>query len=394
MDTLTGARFLAAFMVFLFHIATLSVFAPESWLGGSLPLLTRTAGAIGVSFFFVLSGFVLTWSVRPGDTYLGFLRRRLVKIFPNHLVTYAMAMLLFAATSTGPVTALLNALLLQSWAPDVDVFLSVNGPSWSLSCELLFYLAFPVLLPVVSRISADRLWLCAGAVVLVIAALPTAAHLLLPAEPTFGEVFDGTILEGQSVPRLWSLYIFPPSRLLDFGLGMLMARIVLSGRWIRLPVTAAALLTAGGYLLGTVTPMTYTVDAATIVPLALLIAALAVAERGDGVAAPRGGVHRRTVSGWLGHPVMRRLGELSFAFYLVHELVLILLRAGVGFDRHLSTTGGLLLALCGLLLSVGLAYLLHTFVELPAVRRWGRFRRVLPPTAGPAGDDARPRPAR
>lgn len=395
LDALTGARFVAAFLVFLFHIATLSLFVPESWLARALPLLTKTAGAVGVSFFFVLSGFVLTWSARPNDTYRGFLRRRLVKIYPNHLVTFAVAMLIFAAAATPPGVSLLNAMLLHAWVPDVEVFLSVNGPSWSLACEVVFYLMFPLLLPVVRRIPAGRLWHWAGAVVLVVVAMPTVARLL-PAEPAFDGVFDGTVLAGESIPRMWFLYIFPPTRLLDFVLGMLMARIVLSGRWINLSTPAAVLLAAGGYLLGMVTPMPYTIDAATVVPLALLIAALAVADqrnaatdqRGTADGQPDGGARRGGDLG-LGHPVMRRLGELSFAFYLVHEIVLILLRASVGFDRYLSTVNGLLVALLGLAVSLGLAHLLHTFVELPAVRRWGRVRPATPAVpAARTGADA------
>jgi peptidoglycan/LPS O-acetylase OafA/YrhL len=45
------------------------------------------ASATGVSFFFVLSGFVLTWSARPDDIATGFWRRRIARIYPVHLVT-------------------------------------------------------------------------------------------------------------------------------------------------------------------------------------------------------------------------------------------------------------------------------------------------------------------
>jgi peptidoglycan/LPS O-acetylase OafA/YrhL len=54
-------------------------------------------------------------------------------------------MLLYAAAATPPVIGLANLLLAQAWVPDPNVFLSVNGPSWSLSCELMFYLLFPLL---------------------------------------------------------------------------------------------------------------------------------------------------------------------------------------------------------------------------------------------------------
>lgn len=118
LDSLTGARGVAAGVVFLSHIATGGVFAAGSSVQDVLATATKTAGTIGVSFFFLLSGFVLTWSARPTDTYGGFLRRRLVKIYPNHVVTFCLALVLLAAAVTPPGTAVLNLLLLQSWSSD------------------------------------------------------------------------------------------------------------------------------------------------------------------------------------------------------------------------------------------------------------------------------------
>src|SRR5688572_27893642 len=79
LDALTGLRFIAAFMVFVFHAALLFVFAD---INVSLFLMdiAGTAGHVGVSFFFILSGFVLTWSMKKGDTAPKFWRRRFFKI--------------------------------------------------------------------------------------------------------------------------------------------------------------------------------------------------------------------------------------------------------------------------------------------------------------------------
>ncbi|ATE54594.1 acyltransferase family protein [Actinosynnema pretiosum] len=362
LDALTGARFPAALAVFAFHVATAGFFDPDSGIPAALTAATRSAGTIGVSFFFVLSGFVLTWSARPGDTWGRFARRRLVKVYPNHLVTFAVAMALFAAAGTPPATALANLLLLHAWVPDPEVFLSVNGPSWSLSCELLFYLLFPLLLRLTGRIAPHRLGRWVGGVAVVVALLPLAATHLLPAEPRFGAGLEGTALHGEPVVGMWFLYAFPPVRLLDFLLGVLVARAVLSGRWRGPGVGLAGLLVLAAYLLGLVTPMLVTVDALTALPLALLVAALAARER-----AGRAGA--------LGGRLPRWLGEVSFAFYLVHQIALVLVRVALGADRRLGWAQGLSGVLAALALSLAAAALLHRFVEKPAVRRFSTARR-------------------
>nr|WP_269112548.1 MULTISPECIES: acyltransferase [unclassified Streptomyces]AIE54244.1 PauY24 [Streptomyces sp. YN86] len=366
LDSLTGMRFVAAGMVFLSHIATGGTFASGSETAQALHTVTKTASTVGVSFFFLLSGFVLTWSARPGDTYGGFLRRRLVKIYPNHLFTFCLAMVLFAAAATPPGTAVLHLLLLQAWSSDPSVYLGVNGVSWSLSCELLFYALFPLLLPLVRRIRAARLWWWAGGVAAAVMLLPVVAQLL-PATPAIPAT--GAALDGVSFDRLWFLYIFPLSRLLDFALGMLMARIVLSGRWIRLSAGRSALLALAGYVLGIFTPMVFTIDAVTVVPLALLVASLAHADdAGSGTP--------------MANRPMLRLGEASFAFYLVHGIVLTYLRELIGHERELTPAQGVLFALSALAVSLVLALAMHRWIESPAVRRWGRVRPVPPPASG------------
>ena len=66
LPSLTGLRWVGAMLVFGFHVATLGVLAdpaPREFLGGLFRL-----GLSGVQFFFILSGFVLVWSARVGDS--------------------------------------------------------------------------------------------------------------------------------------------------------------------------------------------------------------------------------------------------------------------------------------------------------------------------------------
>src|SRR5689334_25372956 len=106
LPSLTGLRFVAALLVFVHHSSHLMVFS-DTAITEAYGQLARNAASIGVSFFFVLSGFVLTWSVQPGDTAPRFLRRRFFKIFPNHVVVYVVALLLLLASAVpiDPVVA-------------------------------------------------------------------------------------------------------------------------------------------------------------------------------------------------------------------------------------------------------------------------------------------------
>lgn len=171
-----GARFLAAFMVFGFHAMLENLFVSPS-AQSRFATVFRYGGLVGVGFFFVLSGFVLTWSMRPSDTPRAFWRRRLGKIFPNHLVTLMVAfgLLTAAGVAVARQQFVLNALLLQAWSPQLSVSTSFNSVAWSLSCEALFYLWFPWWMHYLERIRPQRLWGWAYAVMAAILLVPLVA---------------------------------------------------------------------------------------------------------------------------------------------------------------------------------------------------------------------------
>ncbi|EHR51978.1 putative acyltransferase [Saccharomonospora marina XMU15] len=354
LPTLTGMRFLAALLVFVFHAATVFDY-PDGETAADVGWLTGKLAFLGVSFFFVLSGFVLTWSVRSGDTAARFWRRRACKIYPNHLVTFLLAVALLLALHK-PVTGWWqNLLLIHAWFPDQAIFNSANVVSWSLACEAVFYLLFPLLHRWLVRIPCSTLWWWACGSVVAVLCMPLLAQALVPA--TGGDPTQ----PGSSLSQVWFLYIFPPVCLLQFVLGMVMARIVLSGRWIGLPLPLAAVLLLGGYALALVVPYNFGVNATTIVPVALVIAAGAVADvRGTAT------LLRGRVAVWL--------GEVSFAFYLVHYLVLLHGRELAGIQGSGDVVVELAVLTGAMALSLCLAWLLYVGVERPFMRRWSRPR--------------------
>ena len=114
LPSLTGLRWLAAFMVWGFHLKFVISSSNESL---TVFFQAVSNGGMGVSFFFVLSGFVLVWSYRPGDTSRAFLQRRFAKIYPNF--AFALICSLIVLAVTGVVidgwSVLANVLLINSW---------------------------------------------------------------------------------------------------------------------------------------------------------------------------------------------------------------------------------------------------------------------------------------
>lgn len=129
LDSLTGMRFLAAAAVFGFHLSLHPQLLGDTQLARAYITLLANAGWFGVTFFFVLSGFVLAWSARPSDTYREFVGRRLVKIYPNHLVTFVIAFGLFGLAGASVWEATANLTLLHAWIPRDTSFFSINHPS-------------------------------------------------------------------------------------------------------------------------------------------------------------------------------------------------------------------------------------------------------------------------
>ena len=133
-DSLTSLRFFAAALVMAGHAGN----APWSPTGPVTLLEPRN----GVTFFYVLSGFILAYAYGAMDPRRGardFLVARVARIWPMHLAMLLVAAFVFTppALAGGQPLEILkfvaNALLLQAWVPSQDWYYSYNAVSWSLS---------------------------------------------------------------------------------------------------------------------------------------------------------------------------------------------------------------------------------------------------------------------
>ncbi|GAA4594175.1 acyltransferase [Planotetraspora phitsanulokensis] len=352
LDSLTGLRWFAAFAVFGFHLYHSPVRTTDTAFETGLRILFGP-GSVGVPFFFVLSGLVLTWSARPGDGPVAFWRRRAARIVPNHVVTWIAVLVVLAVAGRPPAPgpALSGLFLTQAWIPIEAYHFGGNAPAWSLSCEVAFYAAFPVLLPLLRRVPGDRLWVLAAALV--------GGTWLVPL----------LSLPMSSVVGLWFVWVFPGTQVLQFALGTTLALMIREGRWRGPGVLVSSALLLAAYLTQPFVWEQWQRVAWMTGPLALLIAAVASA---DAVGRPS----------WLKSPVLILLGEVSFAFYLVHQPV-------IRFGAHLlvgerSPLPTLIMAAVAMLgVSIVLAWLLYRLVERPLERRLRGRARTAPAVSAP-----------
>jgi peptidoglycan/LPS O-acetylase OafA/YrhL len=278
------------------------------------PLLDRLLHGMGsgVSFFFVLSGFVLVYAydspvgVRSIRSYLV---ARFARVYPVYILGLAaaagpaMLYLRFpghlSASRILVVPGVLGLFLLQAWVPPVANLL--NNPAWSLSAEAFFYAVFPLLLvPRVKEFLGNHRVAILVPILLAGSAPLLALHLYHP----HAELAE--IGSSEFAIRNWA-YFWPLLRIPEFILGVVVGLEFLKPRRRRIPVWCAPVALAGVGLLMCTTPDGYQVflHNSLLAPLfGVVIYGLATSE---------GRASRILSTTWF---VL--LGESSYALYILH----------------------------------------------------------------------------
>ncbi len=144
LDALTGLRCFAAINIVIFHFGDPQTFGPLA------PVVD--AGYLSVSFFIMLSGFVLAYNYagRARDGKLDrvrFWKARFTRLYPVYIVALALGFqtLIAERNSHTPgdykLGIVLTPLLLQGWFPAIATFW--NTPAWTMSAEAAYYGMFP-----------------------------------------------------------------------------------------------------------------------------------------------------------------------------------------------------------------------------------------------------------
>jgi len=312
---LTSLRFVAAMMIVAFH-APLYKF-PWDWTAAIPPSFLH-----GVSFFFILSGFILThvYSARPRVSYGSFMKARIARLWPVHILTLILLVLFVrpdSITFDGPgflskwVVLGFNVLLLHAAVPLLAYAFSWNGVSWSISTEMFFYAAFPFLLQ-----NIERTWhvkLAAAAVI--------AAGIFLVASalgvPLYGEINELSVMS--------LTYANPLVRGFEFCLGM--AAWVLWNRYVRHAALSAMTWSAIEVAVIGITISwvfyTYPLALAKMHPSGMR---LFIERSGSFWLFPVVIVCLASGRGMIGRALSIRpltfLGEISFAIYMFHQVLM------------------------------------------------------------------------
>ncbi|WP_240229620.1 acyltransferase family protein [Devosia lacusdianchii] len=361
LDEITAARGIAASLVVIYHI---NAYANGAITAAFPPL---HYGILAVDFFFALSGFILTHVYRDAwrsgaYRHAGFMGKRFARVWPLHATTLlAVALIVLAGGRFGltpewqPTASsfVLNLLMLN--AESLTPELAWNQPAWSIGAEWFAYLLFPLFLLTIDRLgnNALRALLCT----LVFVACAVASMQIFHVD-LLELTYQGGVL--RIIPS------FLVGVALRYAFDDLLARgWGTNGRLIDIGLTVgAAMLVIAGYL-GLPNEVFWPIIIAMLLLLAL---------RGQSA-----------------HPTMLRsrtlvwLGDISYALYLVHAPVLMLIYGIGGKLLHANTTPALLtLGMAAFLASIVAAWLAHVVIERPA-QSWlvglGR-RRALPATAG------------
>ena len=183
--------------------------------------------ALGVSVFFVLSGFLLFYTYEDHTFYLSpknnlkFSLNKIKKLYPLHIITMTCIVLLQLLSMLKQeitlssiiklfIKILLNVTLLQTWIPNNNINTSLNGVAWYLSVTMFLYFMFPWICKIIKKIRINFIpIICSFILILQLISCIPLIH------------YFGT----NSPQYIWFMYCFPIFRLGDFFIGCCLGKL-------------------------------------------------------------------------------------------------------------------------------------------------------------------------
>lgn len=309
LEALNGVRALATIGIFLFHSGFL--------LQGTFP----------VTLFFMLSGFMMYYTKNSLDRYAnykewmtGFFWRKLKQFYPLHFVTFVLAILVHGGVGEQKLAILFQLTLTQSFVPEYAM--TFNGLAWYLSITMFLYLVGWFLIKIVRAIKIVPVGLCV--IVIIIQAINLSGY-------------NG--------------YTNPFYRILDFTLGMLIARAYMGKTETLKNASFWEIICAVVFVVQYFVQLMLHIPAIPGYFTVIFTVALYIFAWGKGC-----------ISKILSLPILQKIAYYSFEFYMVHELALRVFRK-VFVDESLFYPLRLaLIAIPSLVISCILAIMWKNFV--------------------------------
>lgn len=320
---------------------------------------------LGVSVFFVMSGFLMAYHYdavqlpTSPESRLSFAWKKIKKLYPLHIITMVFAVALYIAVTlqvgvtpkkiiglVGKIA--LHVTLTQTWVPYNPINVSLNGVAWYLSVTLFLYFMFPRIKQVVERHAPSGRLALPGLCALCGLILAVEIAACIPFIVFFGV---------HSPVYTWFMYCFPVFRLGDFFIGCVMKRVFFECHVKDMGTAKATILE----LLATaITVLVYlwlskpggNIASAALhnattayIPLAALWVMLFAANRG-------------LLTRLLSNPVTRFIGNISAHAFLIHFVITEYASHCLSFRGiRVDGWGRVLLVSAELLLSIGLSLL-------------------------------------
>lgn len=312
-------------------------------------------GHLAVTFFFILSGFVMYYNYTNKDIKLTlkdsfeFTKNKMISLYIVHLFTFLLAAIIFYKDIINNFTfnlirAIPNLLLLQSFIPNASFYFSFNNASWYLSVTLLCYLCTNLFIKLWNRIRQKEY--LSFLVILSIYSLKTFFVITVESLPN----------------EIWLVYINPVLRLFDYFIGMGIATVFIRRKNEDKKVngnlefiSVIILFLAWVFARNISTIYRFSIY---YMPFIMLIIYVFAFEEGY-------------LSKILSNKYILLLASISFEFYMVHELILRFLRRIL--DPLPILVCKVLQISIGFGVSLVLAYLINKFIT----RRYKKTKFIL-----------------
>lgn len=294
--TITSFQGLRGYAILLIFISHCNLIYNSSGVN-----IFNWAGALGVSCFIFLSGFLAISQYKKSNLFSTFIKK-IKKFYPLHILTFAVALVMFikpliARDTTTWLALISNLTLTQSWIPLSDFYFSFNSVSWYLSLTVAFILFTPLIVKIAEKLK-EKLVL---------------THIIFFTIIVFE--FIWCIIAQSFFNTHYFVYIFPIARLLDLFMGAIVFilvnvykdKIKFSGVGVIIVSITLILLLA----LSIESNSEFFAASIWCLPVALLLGFLYIGDEDS-----------KIINWFFKNKLIVCLGNISFEFFLIHQLVI------------------------------------------------------------------------